>query len=164
MSFALRRIFPRKTPVVMPKASPLIGMAPASHTGLPRVTGTWNSTRHFADDALGEGDSVPVTFITPDGTRIPVNAPVGDTLLEVAHDNDIEIEGACGGECACSTCHVILPEAYYNKLDTPSEEEEDMLDLAAGLTDTSRLCCQVVVEPELKDMEISLPDEVNNML
>ena len=112
-----------------------------------------------AKDGNAHTDAIPLTFIAPDGTRMPVKAPVGDTLLEVAHDNKIEIEGkliltlawiipvvfwrttytpagACGGECACSTCHVILPQDYYEKLHSPSEEEEDMLDLAAGLTET----------------------------
>ena len=57
-------------------------------------------------------------------------------MLDVAHANGIEIEGACGGETACSTCHVIVEKAYFDKLPKPSEEEVDMLDLAAGLTDT----------------------------
>ena len=51
--------------------------------------------------------------------------------------------GACGGETACSTCHVIMSPEVFAKLPEPSEAEEDMLDLAAGLTKTSRLGCQV---------------------
>lgn len=63
-------------------------------------------------------------------------AALGDTMLEVAQKNKIDIEGACGGECACSTCHVILDKASFDKLPPPQEEEMDMLDLATGLTKT----------------------------
>ena len=68
-----------------------------------------------------------------------VEGNIGDSLLDVAHDNDIEIEGACGGEMACSTCHVILEPEIYKSLPKAKEEEEDMLDLALGITPTSRL-------------------------
>jgi ferredoxin len=78
---------------------------------------------------------VNVVFIAPDQTRIEVSGTVGSTLLEVAHANKIEIEGACGGECACSTCHVILDENSFEKLPEISLEEEDMLDLAHEVTD-----------------------------
>jgi ferredoxin, 2Fe-2S len=63
---------------------------------------------------------------------------------------------------ACSTCHVILSPATYAKLPPPSEEEEDMLDLASGLTKTSRLGCQIIAAPELDGMEVQLPKEVVN--
>ena len=72
--------------------------------------------------------------------------------------------GACGGELACSTCHVILAQADFDRLEEPEEEEEDMLDLAWGLTDTSRLCCQIEVEEWMEGMVITLPDESNNMM
>ena len=85
------------------------------------------------DDA---GTPIRVTFREASGKEHAVSAPLGMTMLEVAHDNKIDIEGACGGECACSTCHVVLEDAYFNKLGKPSEEELDMLDLAAGLTKT----------------------------
>ena len=70
-----------------------------------------------------------------------VDAEVGDHLLQIAHRNDIPIEGACEASCACSTCHVIFDDDFYDTLDWPSVEEEDLLDLAYGLTMTSRLCC-----------------------
>ena len=63
----------------------------------------------------------------------------GTTVLEAAHNNDIDLEGAYEGSLACSTCHVIVDEKFFNKLEEPSEDEEDMFDLAFGLTPTSRL-------------------------
>lgn len=105
-----------------------------------------------------------VTFIEPDGTRREVDAPVGLSLLEIAHDNDIDIEGACGGSLACSTCHVIVDPEWYPKLQEPEEEEEDMLDLAFQLTRTSRLGCQIVMTEELDGLVVTLPEETRNML
>ncbi len=85
-----------------------------------------------------------MTFVSPDGTvRKEVEAPVGLSVLEIAHRNDIDLEGACEGSLACSTCHVIVEPGWFDRLGEPSEEEEDMLDLAFGLTHTSRLGCQI---------------------
>lgn len=93
-----------------------------------------------------------------------MTAAEGKSLLEVAHENDIELEGACGGELACSTCHVVFTPELYGKLPEKKEEEEDMLDLAWGLTDTSRLGCQIKVSPVLENAVITIPEETNNML
>lgn len=89
-----------------------------------------------------------------------VEADIGENILDVAHDNDITMEGACGGECACSTCHVILSEKLFATLEEIDEEEEDMLDLAIGLTDTSRLGCQVTITEAFQDEIIHLPEDV----
>ncbi|MGD9539145.1 MAG: ferredoxin family 2Fe-2S iron-sulfur cluster binding protein [Alphaproteobacteria bacterium] len=105
-----------------------------------------------------------VTFIDPDGTRHEIEAPVGSTLLELAHKHNIDIEGACEGSLACSTCHVIIAPEWYKKLPPPSEDEQDMLDLAFGLTKTSRLGCQIVITAELDGLVVSLPREVRNMM
>ena len=109
--------------------------------------------------------TIKVTFEAGDGSgdRETVLANEGDSLLDLAHDNDIEIEGACGGEMACSTCHVILEKRIYDMLPKPKEEEEDMLDLALGLTDTSRLGCQVKCRKEMDGMVVKLPSEVANL-
>jgi 2Fe-2S ferredoxin len=105
-----------------------------------------------------------VTFIDRDGTRIEIDAPVGLSLLELAHRNNIEIEGACEGSLACSTCHVIVAEDDFDRLQEPTEDEEDMLDLAFGLTRTSRLGCQIIVTEELDGLTVSLPAETRNMM
>jgi len=80
-----------------------------------------------------------LVFVERDGTRREVDAPLGLSVLEIAHRNDIDIEGACEGSLACSTCHVIVDAEWYELLKEASEDEEDMLDLAFGLTATSRL-------------------------
>ena len=107
--------------------------------------------------------SVHVTFIEPDGTRVPVTGKVGQSLLDLAHLNHVELEGACEASLACSTCHVILPPSYYARLTEPSDEENDMLDMAFGLTDTSRLGCQVRLSEALEGMDIQLPAATRNM-
>lgn len=99
----------------------------------------------------------------PDGSRVTVPAPIGDSMLEVAHAHKIEIEGACGGETACSTCHVYVDAAFFKKLPEMEEAEEDMLDLAAGLKDNSRLGCQVYAAKELDGMVVTMPKEVTNL-
>lgn len=110
-------------------------------------------------------DTVKITFVEGEGgDRIDVDAPLGKSVLDVALDFDIDIEGACGGELACSTCHVVLDQELFDSLPEKSEEEEDMLDLAWGLTDTSRLCCQIKVVPDLRGATFVVPDETNNML
>jgi 2Fe-2S ferredoxin len=105
-----------------------------------------------------------MVFIDRDGNKKKVDAPVGLTILDIAHRNDIDIEGACEGSLACSTCHVIVDKEWYGRLDEPSEDEEDMLDLAFGLTPTSRLGCQVVITEELDGLTVALPAETRNML
>jgi ferredoxin len=80
----------------------------------------------------------------------------------VAHNNGIDLEGACEASLACSTCHVILEEQVFDSLDELEEEEEDLLDLAYGLTHTSRLGCQVMVTPDMANMVVKLPSATRN--
>jgi ferredoxin, 2Fe-2S len=89
---------------------------------------------------------------------------VGQTLLEIAHEHGIDIEGACEGVMACSTCHVIVDDAWIDRLPEPSEDEEDMLDFAVGLTANSRLGCQIEMSDDLDGLVVKLPKEVRNML
>jgi 2Fe-2S ferredoxin len=105
-----------------------------------------------------------MVFIEPDGTRREVDAPLGLSVLEIAQRNDIDIEGACEGSLACSTCHVIVDPGWFERLETPSEDEEDMLDLAFGLTPTSRLGCQIIITEELDGLTVTLPAETVNMM
>jgi 2Fe-2S ferredoxin len=105
-----------------------------------------------------------MVFIERDGTRREVDAPLGLSVLEIAHKNDIDIEGACEGSLACSTCHVIVDPDWYELLKDASEDEEDMLDLAFGLTATSRLGCQIVITEELEGLVVRLPASTRNLL
>jgi len=107
-------------------------------------------------------EKIKVIFIE-DGQEKEVEALVGLSILEIAHSNDIDLEGACEGSLACATCHVILEEKIYNTLEEPEEAEEDMLDLAFGLTHTSRLGCQIILTKELDGMRIILPSATRNI-
>eukprot|EP00588_Corethron_pennatum_P010086 CAMPEP_0194272886 /NCGR_PEP_ID=MMETSP0169-20130528/6341_1 /TAXON_ID=218684 /ORGANISM="Corethron pennatum, Strain L29A3" /LENGTH=178 /DNA_ID=CAMNT_0039015671 /DNA_START=125 /DNA_END=661 /DNA_ORIENTATION=+ len=125
------------------------------------------STSNYEDDttapvsstSTNEADAtIPVTFVSRDGSSsTTVNAKLGVDLMTVAVDNDIDLEGACGGELACSTCHCIFDEDIYDTLPEKDEEEDDMLDLALDLTETSRLGCQIPVTKDLAGIKIRLP-------
>jgi 2Fe-2S ferredoxin len=105
-----------------------------------------------------------MTFIQPDGTRKDVDAPEGLSVLEIAHHAKIELEGACEGSLACSTCHVVVIPDWFAKLTPATEDEEDMLDLAFGLTSTSRLACQLIMSKELDGLTVQLPAATRNMM
>jgi ferredoxin, 2Fe-2S len=105
-----------------------------------------------------------MTFIERDGTRREVDAPVGLSVLEIAHKHGVDIEGACEGSLACSTCHVIVDPEWHELLKEASEDEEDMLDLAFGLTQTSRLGCQIIMSEELDGLTVKLPAATRNMM
>jgi 2Fe-2S ferredoxin len=105
-----------------------------------------------------------MTFVVRGGIHKEVDAPVGFSVLDIAHRHGVDIEGACEGQMACSTCHVIVDPEWYGKLPEPKEEEEDMLDLAFGLTRTSRLGCQIVMTEQLDGLVVSLPESARNLL
>ncbi|MEM8589773.1 MAG: ferredoxin family 2Fe-2S iron-sulfur cluster binding protein [Pseudomonadota bacterium] len=105
-----------------------------------------------------------MVFIEPDGTRREVDAPNGLSVMEIAHLHDIDLEGACEGSLACSTCHVIVDKSWFGKLKPIEEDEEDMLDLAFGLTTTSRLGCQIIMSDELNGLTVQLPSGTTNMM
>lgn len=105
-----------------------------------------------------------MTFIKTDGTPLVVEAPVGLSVLEIAHRNNVDLEGACEGSLACSTCHIIVDQEWYDLLKEPTEDEEDMLDLAFGLTHTSRLGCQIIMTEELDGLTVRLPSGTRNMM
>ncbi|GHH13710.1 2Fe-2S iron-sulfur cluster binding domain-containing protein [Sphingomonas sp. AAP5] len=104
-----------------------------------------------------------VRFIGIDGTLREVDAAPGARLLEVAQADGQPLEGTCEGQMACSTCHVIVAAEDFAKLPPPSEDEEDMLDLAAGATRTSRLACQILLTSDLDQLTVRIPGEVRNM-
>ncbi|CAN8274424.1 unnamed protein product [Cochlearia groenlandica] len=110
-----------------------------------------------------ETEKINVIFVDKDGEERHIKVPIGMNILEAAHQNDIELEGACECSLACSTCHVIVMDTeYYNKLEEPTDEENDMLDLAFGLTQTSRLGCQVIAKPELDGVRLAIPSATRN--
>ncbi|KAF6258468.1 putative adrenodoxin [Scenedesmus sp. NREL 46B-D3] len=118
---------------------------------------------HGSDEDEG-AETISVTFVSEkDGSETTVKAPIGKHLLEVAHDNDVELEGACEASLACSTCHVIVEdEDYFHRIPEPTEDELDMLDLAFGLAETSRLGCQVVATKELDGLRVKIPSATRN--
>ena len=105
-----------------------------------------------------------VTFISADGERRQeVDAPAGSLLLDVAQAAGQPLEGSCEGQMACSTCHVIVDAEDFVRLPRASEDEEDMLDLAAAATRTSRLSCQIVLDAGMERLTVRIPNESNNM-
>mmetsp|Transcript_25353 Transcript_25353/g.73094 ORF Transcript_25353/g.73094 Transcript_25353/m.73094 type:complete len:164 (-) Transcript_25353:120-611(-) len=112
---------------------------------------------HRSSADTGDAEKIPFHFRLRDGSKKTVCVPSGTSVLEAAHQNSIDLEGACEASLACSTCHVILSQEVYNAGLEPSEDEEDMLDLAPCLTPTSRLGCQVIVDEKLRDAEVELP-------
>jgi ferredoxin len=106
-----------------------------------------------------------VRFFRADGTLDKeVEAKAGQRLLDVAWAAREPLEGACEGVMACSTCHVIVEPDDFEKLPRASEEEEDLLDLAAHATRTSRLACQILVTDDLPVLNVRIPPEARNWM
>ncbi|KAG8908855.1 hypothetical protein FRC01_007244 [Tulasnella sp. 417] len=151
----------------------LVRSAPRWRTTLPsQVTGARNKRAFGTSPVVRHNEIVPpepgtgikIHFKDHQGELIKtIEGSEGDSILDLAHEYDIDLEGACEASLACSTCHVILPEEYYDLLPEPVDEENDMLDMAFGLTDTSRLGCQVKLTPELDGMTVTLPSATRNM-
>ena len=104
-----------------------------------------------------------VHFITSEDQRVDAEGAEGDSLLRVAQAAGMPLEGTCEGQMACSTCHVVVASEWFDRLPEASEEEEDMLDLAAGARRTSRLSCQIVLREELDGLTVSIPVESHDM-
>ncbi|EXJ70063.1 uncharacterized protein A1O5_07136 [Cladophialophora psammophila CBS 110553] len=125
---------------------------------------TTRVSRHGHLDPPKPGEELKVTFIDKEGDKHTFEVAEGDNLLDIAQANDLEMEGACGGSCACSTCHVIVDsDEMYDKIPEATDDENDMLDLAFGLTETSRLGCQVKMSKELDGLVVRLPQMTRNM-
>ena len=103
-----------------------------------------------------------MVFVERNGVPREVDAPNGLSVLEIAHKHGIDIEGACEGSLACSTCHVVVDAAWFAKLAKPTEDEEDMLDLAFDLQETSRLGCQLIMTDALDGLVVTLPAGTRN--
>ena len=105
-----------------------------------------------------------VRFVSADGEEIrEVLAPAGARLLDVAQNAGQPLEGTCEGQMACSTCHVIVAAEDFARLPRASEEEEDMLDLAAHVTRHSRLSCQIWLTDALDTLTVHIPSGFHNM-
>ncbi|CUA77068.1 Adrenodoxin homolog, mitochondrial [Rhizoctonia solani] len=132
---------------------------------IPRRTFTFTSIRWHNQVTRPEpGTGIKLHFKDSKGALVKtIECNEGDNILDLAHEHDIDLEGACEGSVACSTCHVILTPEHYDLLPEPDDEENDMLDMAFGLTDTSRLGCQVKITPELDGMTATLPSATRNM-
>ena len=102
-------------------------------------------------------DNIGVTFIDPDGKPIAASGETGDNLLRIGQAAGLPLEGTCEGQMACSTCHVVVSPEWFDRLTEASEEEEDMLDFAAGVRRTSRLSCQIDLRPELDGLTVTVP-------
>ncbi|KAK5761100.1 mitochondrial matrix iron-sulfur protein [Elasticomyces elasticus] len=135
------------------------------HQAIPsRPFSTTSPTHHNDLIPPKPGQERTITFIDKELNSHTFTVGDGDNLLDIAQANDLEMEGACGGSCACSMCHVIVEsEAMFDKMEEPSDDENDMLDLAFGLTETSRLGCQVVMRKELDGVVVKLPSMTRNM-
>ena len=106
---------------------------------------------------------VKVRFITARGDRVDAEADAGANLLEVAQAAGMPLEGTCEGQMACSTCHVIIAPDWFEKLGTAVADEEDMLDLAAGVAVTSRLSCQIELSEALDGLVVNIPAVAHDM-
>ncbi len=106
---------------------------------------------------------IKVTFVSADGARVDASGDAGTTLLTFAQGKGMPLEGTCEGQMACSTCHVIVAREWFDRLPSASGDEEDMLDLAAGVARTSRLSCQILLTAELDGMEVRIPGESHDM-
>ncbi|XP_028656441.1 adrenodoxin-like [Erpetoichthys calabaricus] len=114
---------------------------------------------------LRSEDKVIVNFINRDGEKITTEGKIGDSLLDVVVEKNLDIDGfgACEGTLACSTCHLIFDDDIFKQLDSATDEELDMLDLAYGLTDTSRLGCQICLKKFMNDMTVKVPEGVSDV-
>ncbi|KAK3997535.1 2Fe-2S ferredoxin-type domain-containing protein [Cladorrhinum sp. PSN332] len=180
------RLASRRTTASLPQQARCYSIRPATATPQPARTarlsqpslrlGSWSAqvrprtftttpkVSHGHVDTPKPGEELYVTFIDKEGAEHKIAVCKGDNLLDIAQAHDLEMEGACGGSCACSTCHVIvMDQEYYDKMPEADDDENDMLDLAFGLQETSRLGCQVVMTPELDGLRVQLPSTTRNM-
>jgi|TARA_B110001452_G_scaffold184484_1_gene155058 ferredoxin, 2Fe-2S len=99
-----------------------------------------------------------ITYISHEGKKNTVEVDSGLSVMEGAIQNNVEgIDADCGGSMACATCHVYVPEKWFDKLEKPQDAEQDMIDMAYEPKKNSRLSCQIIVSPEIDGIEINTP-------
>ncbi|KAG0265970.1 Adrenodoxin-like protein 1, mitochondrial [Actinomortierella ambigua] len=162
LAHAGRRLQISRTPTTTSFSAPTTGLFRSQRNSLAPFS-TTSALLHSKRKRPGPNEGFEVNFITQDGEKVTVRAHEGESLLDVAWANDLDLEGACEASLACSTCHLILDEASFDKLEEPCDEENDMLDLAFGLTDTSRLGCQVIMNKDLDGVTARMPSATRNM-
>jgi ferredoxin len=107
---------------------------------------------------------IRIRFVSADGRSIrEVGAQAGERLLDVAQADGQPLEGTCEGQMACSTCHIVVAAEDFDKLPPASEEEEDLLDLAAHVTRNSRLACQIWLDEALESLTVRIPAGAHDM-
>ena len=107
--------------------------------------------------------TVRIVFTTAKGDTVEAEGAEGISLLEVAKAAGMPLEGTCEGQMACSTCHVIVDPAWFDRLPPASDDEEDMLDLASSVARTSRLSCQIVLADGMDGLAVRIPPDSNDM-
>ena len=107
--------------------------------------------------------TIRVRFIDPNGKVTDAEAQVGDNLLDLGQALGMPLEGTCEGQMACSTCHVVIDPEWFDKLPPAVEEEEDMLDFAAGVRRTSRLSCQITLTEQMDGLTVTVPADSHDM-
>ncbi|GAA6001209.1 hypothetical protein JCM10207_007465 [Rhodosporidiobolus poonsookiae] len=160
VSPSLLRPFARPQPLVARSASAWLSAQSQAHK---RSFHCSPATLHGGKGRPKPGEGVTLHFKRADGEIVTVEANEGDDIVDVSWEYDLDIEAACEKSVACSTCHVILEEDVYDKLEEPDDDENDMLDLAFGLTDTSRLGCQIKVTKDMDGTTITLPSATRNL-
>lgn len=137
--------------------------AGAIHPAFLRTLRTTAPASHGQAAKADAATGIPITFVLRDGSETTVHASPGASLLDAAHAHGIDLEGACEGSLACSTCHVYVDEGTLKKLDEPCDDENDMLDLAFALREDSRLGCQIVAGETIRGVRVTLPPATRNM-
>lgn len=128
-----------------------------------RMFSTTTPLRHGHLHKPNPGEELHITFITKEGDQFTYEVAEGDNIMDIAQANHLDMEGACGGSCACSTCHIIVDPEFYDEIPEPSDDENDMLDLAFGLTETLRLGCQIHMTKKLDGIRVALPAMTRNL-
>ncbi|KAI6224858.1 Adrenodoxin-like protein, mitochondrial [Aphelenchoides besseyi] len=114
------------------------------------------------EDPKSEAEIVNLTYVNRDDEKLRISGKIGDNVMYLAHRYDIEIEGACDAALACCTCHVYVDDQFTNKIPEPTEDEEDMLDMAPLLKPNSRLSCQIILNKQLEGLTVTLPKITRN--
>uniref|UniRef100_A0A3Q0R289 Ferredoxin-2, mitochondrial n=1 Tax=Amphilophus citrinellus TaxID=61819 RepID=A0A3Q0R289_AMPCI len=158
------RVIPdcRTCPLFRLKCTDIASKYSRSHDVFVALSTGLYQSEEGSSNAEDPEDVVNVVYVDRSGQRIPVKAKVGDNVLYLAHKHGIDLEGACEASLACSTCHVYVSAAHFDKLPEPEEREDDMLDMAPMLQENSRLGCQIILTPELDGIELTLPKVTRN--